>query len=60
MNPNDIILAFLSGMLGPAQRETLVFQHKELVKSEIGRKQPKPGKGRPAKGYDPETKTWRK
>ncbi len=41
----------------PAPRE-IIIPHKKLVKRNIKRKQPKPGKNKPAKGYNPKTKEW--
>jgi hypothetical protein len=38
----------------------LKFYHKERVRSGIGKHSPKLGRNRPAKGYDPVTKTWMK
>jgi hypothetical protein len=36
----------------------ITLQHKEKEKSGITARKPKPGKNKPAKNYDPVTKTW--
>ena len=38
----------------------MIIRHKAMIKRGISKHQPKPGRNRPAKGYDPITKTWRK
>lgn len=55
------VLATVAAMLPeqPKPRE-IVIPHKKRVKSGITSKQPKPGKNKPAKNYNPETKTWEK
>lgn len=50
----------LNPSIVPSEPKEIVLSHKELVKSGITHKQPKPGKGKPAKGYNPETKKWEK
>jgi len=47
-------------ILNPPVPHEIVLPHKERTKSGITYKQPKPGKNKPAKGYNPETKTWSK
>lgn len=47
-------------LISPVEPRQIVLHHKTFVKSGITHKQPKPGKNRPAKGYNPETKTWEK
>jgi hypothetical protein len=46
--------------LNPPKPREIVTSHKKLVKKGITHKQPKPGKNKPAKGYNPETKEWNK
>ena len=36
------------------------LQHKAMIKRGITRSKAKPGRGRPAKNYDPVKKEWRK
>ena len=63
---NPIMLAFLQMLIGTLPTigvHNMKFEHKELVKSGITSKASKPKKpyrGRPAKGYDPITKSWTK
>jgi hypothetical protein len=47
-------------ILNPPEPREIVLPHKKRAKSGITYKQPKPGKNKPAKGYNPETKTWSK
>jgi len=57
------ILAGASAQQGddaPAGPKTLVLNKKERIKSGITHRKPKPGKNKPARGYDPVTKTWQK
>ncbi len=55
------ILAEVSdAMLNPPKPREVAISHKKLVKTGITHKQPKPGKNKPAKGYNPATKEWNK
>jgi hypothetical protein len=57
---NISILDMLS-MLIQGSSSNLVFNHKELAKSGFSSKASKPkkpGKGKPARGYDQETHKW--
>lgn len=45
-------------ILNPPEPREIVTSHKKLVKKGIGHKQSKPGKNKPAKGYNPITKEW--
>jgi hypothetical protein len=63
MNATNILLATLALAeiaKGQPQAVAVVAHHKELVKRTVPAKQPRPGRNRPAKGYDPLTKTWHK
>jgi hypothetical protein len=55
------ILAMASDMVSnPPEPRVVVIKHKKRSKNGITHKQPKPGKNKPAKGYNPETKEWEK
>jgi hypothetical protein len=55
------ILASVADVIStPPVPRKIVISHKERSKSGITHKQPKPGKNKPAKNYNPETKTWEK
>ena len=55
------ILAMASDMVSnPPKPREIVLPHKKRAKSGITSKQPKAGKNKPAKGYNPETKEWEK
>jgi hypothetical protein len=55
------ILATVADALStPPEPRKIVISHKERSKSGITHKQPKAGKNKPAKNYNPETKTWEK
>jgi hypothetical protein len=44
----------------PPKPRNIVIPHKKRLKSGVTHKQPKAGKNKPAKNYNPETKTWEK
>ena len=58
--PSILIPALLALASTDTQESTIHICHKEIVKREKPVKAAKPGRGKPAKGYDPVTKTWRK
>jgi hypothetical protein len=61
MNDMNIIAPLLIAMAGiePKPQVVAVTHHKPRVKWQAVKAQ-RTGKGKPAKGYDPETKTWSK
>lgn len=57
---SPILASVADAILTPPVPRKIVIFHKERSKSGITHKQPKPGKNKPAKNYNPETKTWGK
>lgn len=53
-----LVNALAESELTPKEPKNIVLNHKKRAKSNITSKQPKPGKNKPAKGYNPETKEW--
>lgn len=54
------IASVTDAILTPPAPRKFVISHKERSKSGITHKQPRTGKNKPAKNYNPETKTWEK
>jgi len=57
---SSILASVGDAILNPQKPREIALSHKKRVKSGITHKQPKTGKGKPAKGYNPETKEWEK
>jgi hypothetical protein len=57
---SPILAAVSDTVLNPPKPREIVLPHKKRSKSGITHKQPKPGKNKPAKGYNPKTKEWEK
>jgi hypothetical protein len=55
-----IIASVADAILNPPPPRKVVIKHKKRSKSGVTYKQPKTGKNKPAKNYNPETKTWEK
>jgi len=53
------VLTFLR-MFTTESEHNLVFNRKQRIKSGITHHKPKPGRNRPAKGYNQDTKEWEK
>jgi len=53
------VLTFLR-LSSTEYEHNLIFNPKQRVKSGITHHKPKPGRNRPAKGYNQETKEWEK
>jgi hypothetical protein len=56
--PSILIPALLALASTDIQEQTVHINHKEIVKRQKPIKVAKRGRGKPAKGYDPITKTW--
>lgn len=57
---SPVLAPVIDGLLSPPKPREIVLPHKKRTKSGITHRQPKPGKNKPAKGYNPETKEWDK
>jgi hypothetical protein len=57
---SPILASIADAISTPSEPRKIVLPHKERSKSGIAHKQPKPGKNKPAKNYNPDTKTWDK
>jgi hypothetical protein len=57
---SPILASVADAISTPPVPRKIVISHKERSKSGITHKQPKPGKNKPAKNYNSETKTWEK
>lgn len=57
---SPILAAVGDTILNPPEPRKVVTSHKKIIKKHITHKQPKQGKNKPAKGYNPETKKWEK
>ena len=58
--PSILIPTLLALLPQDGQPQTVEINHKEIIKREKMEKIVKPGRGKPAKGYNSITKTWEK
>lgn len=61
LSPSALVLATLAlADTMPKEPQLVPFLNKKQIVKRDAPKAKRPGRGKPAKGYDPETKTWSK